>query len=96
MRTPFGEYIEQPIKGDIHWIPIGFRGGIEDPKAGIVIFNGRGPYDSVLGKFNYSFWPQKKLTLAFPSRSMDGTPNLADLKARFDPHRKYFYLQIPK
>jgi hypothetical protein len=50
LRTPFGEYIEQPLKDDPNRIPIGFRGGIEDPTSGVVIFNGKGSYDSILGE----------------------------------------------
>lgn len=61
LRTPFGEHIEHPLKDDLNWIPIGFRGGIEDPSSGVIIFNGKAPYDSVLGKK----WFNLQLLLTF-------------------------------
>ena len=51
LRTPFGALIEQPLKDDPAWIPIGFQGGIEDPESGVVILDGNKPYDSHLGQW---------------------------------------------
>ena len=53
-RSPFGALIHQ-TRLDI-WMPVGFKGAIEEPVSGVTIFNGdQGlpPYDSHIGQVIY-------------------------------------------
>ena len=50
-RSPFGALIHQ-TRLDI-WLPVGFKGAIEEPVSGVTIFNGHQglpPYDSHIGQ----------------------------------------------